>query len=102
VKSIISRITSNRRRLSAFFFGSATLLPGTADAQGLPVDTGSHVPVAMWAVGTALLAIVLIYGIARNRQRTPSEKRTTERATKELYAEEARRESHRNANPREL
>jgi hypothetical protein len=102
VKSIISRITSNRRRLSAFFFGSATLLPGTADAQGLPVDTGSHVPVAMWAVGTALLAIVLIYGIARNRQRTPSEKRTTERATKELYAEEARKESHRDANPREL
>jgi hypothetical protein len=52
------------------------------------VDTGSHLPVALWAVGTAVLGLVLAYGIAKNRQRTKFEKQLTERATKDLYTRE--------------
>jgi hypothetical protein len=77
-----------------------TLMPLIASAQGLPVDTGSHLPVALWAVGTAVLGLVLVYGIAKNRQRTRSEKQLTERATKDLYAREdqAERPNHTGSN----
>ena len=59
-----------------------------ANAQGLPVDTGSHIPVALWAIGTAVLGLVIAYGIAKNRRRTRAEIQLTERATKDLYARE--------------
>jgi hypothetical protein len=65
-----------------------TLVSVTADAQGLPVDTGSHFPVALWAIGAAVLGLVLVYGIAKNRRRTKSDAQLTERATKNLYAKE--------------
>jgi threonine/homoserine/homoserine lactone efflux protein len=75
-----------------------TLVP-FVKAQGLPVDTGSHLPVALWAVGTAVLGLVLVYGIAKNRQRTMSEKQLTERATKDLYAREDQAEHPNRTSP---
>jgi hypothetical protein len=65
-----------------------TLVSVTADAQGLPVNTGSHFPVALWAVGAAVLGLALVYGITKNRRRTKSDAQLTERATKNLYAKE--------------
>lgn len=59
-------------------------------AQGLPTETGSHLPVALWFVGAGVLGLVLAYGIIRNRRRTGVEKQITENATKSRYAEEER------------
>ena len=59
-------------------------------AQGPPVETGSHLPVAMWFVGAGLLALAIVYGIMRNKRRTLAEKRITDQATTALYAEEER------------
>jgi hypothetical protein len=56
-------------------------------AQGLPVETGSHLPVALWFIGAAVLGLVIAYGIMRNRTRTRAEKHIT---TKNNYAEENR------------
>ena len=78
-----------------------TLLPVTAHAQGLPVYTASHLPLALWSAGAAVLGLVLIYGISRNRRRTNSERHTTEKATKDLYREEDRKERD-HANSREV
>jgi hypothetical protein len=77
------------------------LLPNVAEAQGLPVDTGSHIPVALWAAGAAVLGLVLAYGIIRNRKQTNSEKQMTERATEKLYAKEAQEEERTAANVRQ-
>jgi hypothetical protein len=66
------------------------LLPGEAAAQGLPVETGSHLPVALWFIGAGVLGLALAYGVMRNRGRTRSEKQITEQATKNLYAKEER------------
>jgi NADH:ubiquinone oxidoreductase subunit B-like Fe-S oxidoreductase len=63
---------------------------GGVFAQGLPVNMGSHVPVAIWFAGAAVLGVVLAYGIIRTRSRTAAEKRMTEQATKDLYAREDR------------
>ncbi len=59
-------------------------------AQGLPVDMGSDIPFAILFAGTAVFGLVLAYGILRTRNRTRSEKRLTEQATKDLYAREER------------
>jgi hypothetical protein len=48
--------------------------PQHLHAQGLPVDTGSHIPVALWFAGAGLLGLVLVYGIWRNRGRTRAQK----------------------------
>ena len=61
-------------------------------AQGLPVQNGPTVPIALWWIGAFVLALAIAYGILRNRSRTRSEKALTEQATKNLYAEEAREE----------
>jgi hypothetical protein len=66
------------------------LLPTDLAAQGLPVETGSQLPVALWFVGAGVLGLALAYGILRNRGRTRAEKQITEQATKNLYAEEER------------
>jgi hypothetical protein len=62
-----------------------------AAAQGLPVDTGSHIPVYLWFVGAGILALAIIYGIMRNRSRTQTEKNITDSATRELYRSEDRK-----------
>jgi uncharacterized integral membrane protein len=59
------------------------LFPHDLAAQGLPVETGSHLPVALWFIGAAVLGLVIAYGIMRNR----TEKHIT---TKNNYAEENR------------
>jgi hypothetical protein len=66
------------------------LLPHELAAQGLPVRTGSHVPVWLWFIGSGILGLAIAYGIVRTRNRTRAEKATTEQATKELYAKEDR------------
>jgi len=66
------------------------LLSDELAAQGLPTETGSHLPVALWFVGAGVLGLVLAYGIIRNRNRTAAEKQITENATKGRYAEEER------------
>jgi hypothetical protein len=66
------------------------LFPDDLAAQGLPTETGSHLPVALWFVGAGVLGLVLAYGIIRNRSRTRAEKQITEQATKSRYAEEER------------
>jgi hypothetical protein len=66
------------------------LFPGDLAAQGLPTETGSHLPVALWFIGAGVLGLVLAYGIFRNRSRTGAEKQITEQATKRRYAEEER------------
>jgi hypothetical protein len=64
--------------------------PADLAAQGQPVQNGPMFPLALWWAGAAVLGLVLAYGIWRNRGRTPAEKQITERATKNLYAEEER------------
>ena len=66
------------------------MVPDNLAAQGLPVETGSHLPVALWFIGAVILGLALAYGIMRNRRRTIAEKRVTDQATKSLYAEEER------------
>ena len=66
------------------------LLPEDLVAQGLPVETASQVPVALWFIGAGVLGLAIAYGILRNRGRTRAEKQRTEQATKNLYAEEER------------
>jgi phosphate/sulfate permease len=66
------------------------LFPVGLAAQGLPVQNGPMLPVAIWWVGACVLGLVLAYGIFRNRSRTRAEKQLTEQATKNLYAEEER------------
>jgi hypothetical protein len=65
-------------------------LPGNLAAQGLPVETGSHVSVALLFPGAVVLGLVLTYGIMRNRSRTRSETQISEQATKDLYLREER------------
>jgi uncharacterized integral membrane protein len=66
------------------------LFPDDLVAQGLPTETGSHLPVALWFVGAGVLGLVLAYGIFRNRSRTGAEKQIAEHGTKRRYAEEER------------
>lgn len=68
----------------------SVVFPAGVAAQGLPVQNGPMLPVAIWWIGSCVLGLALAYGILRNRTRTPAEKRLTENATKELYAEEDR------------
>jgi hypothetical protein len=48
-------------------------------------------PLALWWGGAAVLGLVIVYAIFRNRTRTRADKRVTEQATKSLYAEEERK-----------
>lgn len=79
---------------SAIALASIALVLSPLDlaAQGLPVQNGPLFPVALWWIGALVLGLALVYGIMRNRRRSSGEKGLTERATKQLYAEEARQE----------
>ena len=84
----------SKRSVRGWALFGLVLFPDNLAAQGLPVETASHIPVALWFIGAGILGVVLAYGIMRNRKRTAAEKRMTESATKTLYAEE-RRDSSR-------
>jgi hypothetical protein len=71
------------------------LPPEDLAAQGLPVETASQIPVALWFIGAGVLGVVIAYGIWHNRGRTRAEKQMTEQATKKLYAEEEERDRAR-------
>lgn len=75
----------------AVIFMLTVLIPGELAAQGQPVKTASHLPVALWFIGAGVLGLVLAYGIMRNRQRTRAERQITEQATKDLYGRESRK-----------
>ena len=64
--------------------------PEGAAAQGIPVETGSHLAVALWLGGAVVLGIAISYGILRTRSRTSAEKQMTDQATKDLYMKENR------------
>ena len=66
------------------------LFPDDLAAQGLPVETGSHLPVALWFIGAAVLGLVIAYGIMRNRSRTRAEKHITEQAATGLATDDDR------------
>jgi hypothetical protein len=66
------------------------LAPFELAAQGLPVRTGSPIPIWIWFAGSGILGVMLAYGIIRNRGRSRSDLSVTEHATKELYAKEER------------
>ena len=80
------------RPVLALVLIAAVLSPVDLVAQGLPVQNGPMVPVALWWIGAFLLGAALVYGIMRNRNRTRAEKDLTERATKDLQVQEAREE----------
>jgi hypothetical protein len=82
-----ARLFANEGLLTLSFLA---LWPADLAAQGLPVDTGSHIPVALWFVGAGLLGVVIAYGILHNRKRTRAERLRTEQATKDIYREEER------------
>jgi hypothetical protein len=88
--SLISLGRRTTRELAAISTLLA-LFPGELAAQGQPVETASHLPVALWFIGAGVLGLVLAYGIMRNRRRTRAEKQITAQATKDLYAQENRR-----------
>jgi protein-S-isoprenylcysteine O-methyltransferase Ste14 len=48
--------------------------------------------ISLWWIGSFVLGLALAYGIWRTWGRTRADKQRTERATKELYTEEQRRE----------
>ena len=88
-----NRTASRAFRPSLALVLIATVLsPANLVAQGLPVQNGPMVPIALWWIGAFLLGAALVYGVMRNRTKTSAEKDLTERATKDLYAEEAREE----------
>jgi hypothetical protein len=68
----------------------ACFVPDQVTAQGLPVETGSHLPVWLWFIGAGILGLAIAYGIMQNSKRSAAEKATTERATRDLYAKEDR------------
>jgi hypothetical protein len=74
------------------------LSSGHSWAQGLPVDTGSPIPVALWFIGAGVLGVVLAYGIVHNRTRSRAEKKRTEQATEVLYSD-VERDRRRSGNP---
>ena len=76
------------RAIVSLAFVAGVLLPHELAAQGLPVRTGSHVPVWLWFIGSGILGLAIVYGVIRTRNRTRAEKATTEQATKNLYAKE--------------
>ena len=86
-------ISSGRRTTTPLVAISFLLIsvPGELAAQGQPVETASHLPVALWFIGAGVLGVVLAYGVLRNRRRTRAEKQMTEQATKDLYARENRK-----------
>ena len=92
--TIIPISLSNGRGCGAVALALIGSVMSSADlaAQGLPVQNGPMLPVALWWIGAFVLALAIAYGILRNRRRTRAEKELTERATKKLYAEEARDE----------
>jgi hypothetical protein len=74
------------------------LLPQHLRAQGLPVSTGSHIPVALWFASSGVLGVVMLYGILHTRRRTRAQKQIIEQATTELYSDTERRR-RRSGNP---
>jgi len=95
MKESMFAISSNSRRhvgstatnAVALALFALALWPGELAAQGPPVDTGSHIPVALWFIGAGILGIVMVYGILQNRKRPRAEVQRTEQATRDLYKE---------------
>jgi len=94
--SVSSRVRlAGAELLAAVFF---VLWSDDLWAQGLPVNTGSHLPVALWFVGTGVLGLVLVYAIWRNRGRTRAQRQSTEHATERVYSE-TERDRRRSGDP---
>jgi len=57
-------------------------------AGAIGMDT---LPLWTWFLGALLLGLALIYGIMRNRRRTPGDRILTNEATRQNYRDENRR-----------
>jgi hypothetical protein len=79
-----------KRSTAALIPALLVSLSPRADAQGLPVYTGSSIPVAIWVIGTIVLGCVIAYGIVHTKNRSRVEKQRTEQGTKEVYRQEER------------
>jgi hypothetical protein len=89
--SSCERLIAGASRLASILMLLAlVMVPDQLAAQGLPVETGSQFPVALWFIGAGVLGLAIAYGIMRNRGRTRSDKQITEQATKNNYAREKR------------
>jgi hypothetical protein len=89
----IARTTGRAPKAKAILLALlAQVLTNDLAAQGLPTRTASHIPVALWFIGTGVLGVVMVYGILHNRKRTRAERQITEQGTKNVYAAEDRSE----------
>jgi membrane protein YqaA with SNARE-associated domain len=87
---MLKAVLDDMRTIAALAATTAALLPSQAEAQGLPVNTGPHAPVALWFIGAFVLGGALLYGIIRNRRRSRAEKQLSEQATRDNYRHEGR------------
>jgi len=55
-------------------------------------DSMAQLPVALWWLGSGILAAALIYGVLRSRSRSPSRDRLVDEATRRTYAEEDKKD----------
>lgn len=53
-------------------------------------DSMAQLPVALWWLGSLILAASIIYAVFNNRYRSPNDKSLTENATRRLYETEDR------------
>jgi len=90
LKANFRRVRRQSRFATVLVATLALAAPRQLHAQGVPVDMGSHIPVGIWFAGAAVLGVVLVYGIMRNRTRTRAEKQLSDQATRDLYAKEDR------------
>jgi hypothetical protein len=89
--SSYERLIAGASRLTSILTLLAlVMVPDQLAAQGLPVETGSQFPVALWFMGAGVLGLAIAYGIMRNRGRTRGEKQITEQVTKNNYARKKR------------
>lgn len=72
--SLCNRIGGAFRSAIALLLVASVFSPTDLAAQGLPVQNGPMLPVALWWIGALILGLALAYGIFRNRSRTRAEK----------------------------
>jgi type VI protein secretion system component VasK len=80
---------------SAILLFSGDVTAQTAESTLRTAGQESTILISLWWIGSFVIGLALAYGIWRTWSRTRADKQRTERATKELYAEEQRRETGR-------
>jgi hypothetical protein len=81
--------------LSALLLCSGELAAQTPESTLRTAGQESTFLISLWWIGSFVIGLALAYGIWRTWGRSRADKQRTERATKELYSEEQRRETRR-------